>query len=157
MATDTRPTPRQMIASAIRSFGEILTDLSVMDLSGDDADVLRRVGWLLVNSGDEQAFCCGRRLLDKAANGRLHAPPHKRWWPGPGKRTADLEATLNPYSIELAWRDGRPRWEIGGRLWLHGVDHDWRWYPLLHVDAHAEWARTQICWIRLGKRMQHAV
>jgi hypothetical protein len=96
-------------------------------------------------------------MLERAANGRIFPPPHKRWWAGPGKQSADLQAVLHPYSIELAWRESKPRWEIGGRLWLHGIDRDWRWWPLLHVDASAEWARTSICWIQLGRRMQHAV
>ncbi|MGO7445163.1 hypothetical protein [Rhizobium ruizarguesonis] len=152
-----RPNARDLIAAALRDHGDVLHDLRVDDLAEEDDVVLRRVGYRLVESGDRAAFGAGRRMLERAANGRLFPPPHKRWWTGPGKRTADLEAMLNPYSVELVWRDGRPDWEIGGRLWLHGVDRDWRWYPLLHVDPNAEWAKTDICWIRLGRRMRHAV
>ncbi|NKQ73404.1 hypothetical protein C3Y89_24170 [Rhizobium sp. UPM1132] len=155
--TITRPTSRELIAAALRDHGGILHDLRVDDLADEHDIVLRRVGWRLVESGDVEAFRTGRRLLDKAANGRLFPPPHPRWWVGPGKRVLDVDASLNPYSIELAWRDGKPHWEIGGRLWLHGEDRNWRWYHLLHIDTHAEWARTSICWLRLGKRMHHAV
>ncbi|MGO8083520.1 hypothetical protein [Rhizobium leguminosarum] len=155
--TVTKPTSRDLIATALRDHGEVLHEVRVDDLAEEDNVVLRRLGYRLVESGDRAAFKSGRRMLERAANGRIFPAPHKRWWVGPGRRTADLEAVLNPYSIELSWRDGKPRWEIGGRLWLHGVDRDWRWYPLLHVDTSAEWARTSVCWIRLGRRMQHAV
>lgn len=155
--TVTRPTSRELIMAALRDHGDVLRDLRIDDLADEDDVVLRRLGYRLVQSGDRSAFETGRRMLDRAANGRIFPPPHKRWWTGPGKRTADLLAVLHPYSVELVWRDGRPRWEIGGRLWLHGVDRDWKWYPLLHIDAAAEWARTNICWVQLGKRMQHAV
>ncbi len=152
-----RPTSQQLIRDAIRDHEKLLRSLSISDLAEEDDVVLRLVGYRLVQSGDRHAFVSGRRLLDRAARGRLFPPPHQRWWMGPGKRTADLEAILNPYSVELVWRDGKARWEIGGRLWLHGSDRDWRWYPLLHVDGAAEWARTNLCWMRLGKRMQRAV
>lgn len=154
--TVTKPTSRDLIATAIRHHGEILHDLRADDLADEDDVVLRRLGYRLVRSDDRPAFESGRRMLERASQGRLFPPPHKRWWTGPGKRAVDLEAVLHPYSVELVWRDGKPRWEIGGRLWLHGVDRDWRWWPLLHIDASAEWARTSICWIRLGRRMQHA-
>ncbi|MBY5329550.1 hypothetical protein [Rhizobium leguminosarum] len=151
-----RLTASELIACALRDHGEILPDLKLDDLSDKEDVVLRRLGYRLVQSGDRSAFQTGRRMLERASNGRLFPPPHRRWWMGPGKRTADLQAVLHPYSIELSWNEGKPRWELGGRLWLHGVDRDWRWYPLLHVDEAAEWARTNICWIKLGRRMQHA-
>lgn len=155
--TVTRPTSRELIMAALRDHGDVLHDIRVDDLSDEDDVVLRRLGYRLVQSRDRAAFESGRRLLERASNGRLFPLPHCRWWTEPGKRMADLQAVLHPYSIELVWREGKPRWEIGGRLWLHGVDRDWRWYPLLHVDEAAEWARTKICWIQLGQRMQHAV
>jgi hypothetical protein len=153
----TRPTARDLIAAALRDHGDVLHDIRVDDLADEDDFVLRRLGYRLVQSRDRAAFESGRRMLERASNGRLFPPPHKRWWTGPGNRTADLQAVLHPYSVELVWRNGKPCWEIGGRLWLHGIDRDWRWYPLLHVDDAAEWARTSICWIQLGRRMQHAV
>ncbi|MBY5873758.1 hypothetical protein HFN53_17205 [Rhizobium leguminosarum] len=151
-----RPNARDLIAAALRDHGDVLHDLRVDDLAEEDDVVLRRVGYRLVESGDRAAFGAGRRMLERAANGRLFPPPHKRWWTGPRKSALGLEVRLDPYSIELAWRDGKPRWELGGRLWLHGVDRDWRWWPLLHVDANAEFARTKTFWIGLGRRMQHA-
>lgn len=153
--TINRPTARDLIAGALRDHGDVLHNVRVDDLADEDDVVLRRLGYRLVQSGDRPAFEAGRRLLDRASRGRLFPPPHKRWWTGPRKRTADLQAVLHPYSVELVWRDGRPLWEIGGRLWLHGIDRDWRWYRLLHVDPNAEWARTNLCWIQLGRRMQH--
>lgn len=155
--TTTRPTSRDLIAAALRHHAEILHDIRVDDLADEDDVVLRRLGYCLVRSDDRSAFESGRRMLERASQGRLFPPPHRRWWTGPGKRAADLEAVLHPYSVELVWREGKARWEIGGRLWLHGVDRDWRWYKLLHVDGAAEWARTSICWIQLGRRMIHAV
>ena len=157
MTTATRPMPRELIAAAIRGHGEHLLDLTLDDFASDDADVLRLIGWRLVNSGNREAFRFGRRLLDKAAHGRLFPPPHSRWWPGPSAGALGLSALLNPYSIELMWVDGKPQWRIGGRLWVRDEDRDWRWFPLLHVDTYAEAARTDIFWIRLGRRMQHAV
>lgn len=153
--TVTKPTSRDLIATAIRHHGEILHDLRADDLADEDDVVLRRLGYRLVRSDDRPAFESGRRMLERASQGRLFPPPHKRWWTGPGKRVAELEAVLHPYSIELVWKAEKPCWEIGGRLLLHGVDRDWRWYPLLHVDQTAEWARTSISWIQLGRRMQH--
>lgn len=104
--TITRPTSRDLIASTLRDHGGILHDLRVDDLADEDDVVLRRVGHRLVESGDRAAFEAGRRLLERASHGRLFPPPHKRWWTWPGRRTADLETVLHPYSIELAWRDG---------------------------------------------------
>ncbi|MBP2445149.1 hypothetical protein [Rhizobium leguminosarum] len=152
-----RTTARDLIAAVLRDHSAILRDIRVDDLADEDDVVLRRVGYRLVQSGDRAAFETGRRLLDLAARGRLYPPPHRRWWTGPDKRALGLEARLDPYSVELVWRDSKPRWEVGGRLWLHEQDRDWRWWPLLHVDANAEYARTKTFWVALGRRMQHAV
>lgn len=154
--TINRPTAHDLIAAALRDHVDLLDNLLVDDLLDEDDVVLRRLGFRLVQSGDRGAFETGRRLLERASRGRLFPPPHRRWWTGPGKNALALEARLDPYSIELVWRNERPAWEVGGRLWLHGVDKDWRWWPLLHVDANAEFARTKSFWIGLGRRMQHA-
>lgn len=152
-----RPTSLDLIATALRHHTEILQDVRIDDLADEEDVVLRRLGYRLIGSGDRMAFERGRRMLERAANGRIFPPPHKRWWPGPSKHAADLAAVLHPYTIELVWRGGKSRWELGGRLWLHGIDKDWRWYPLLHVDEVGEWARTSTFWIQLGRRMTHAV
>lgn len=153
----TRPISRDLISAALRDHADVLQDIRVDDLAEEDNVVLRRLGYRLIGSGDRMAFERGRRMLERAANGRIFPPPHKRWWPGPGKHAVDLAAVLHPYTIELVWRGGKPRWALGGRLWLHGIDRDWRWYPLLHVDEVGEWARTSTFWIQLGRRMTHAV
>jgi len=155
--TVTRPTARDLIAAALRTHGDVLHDVRVDDLAGEEDVVLRRLGYRLVQSGDRAAFEVGRRMLERAANGRIFPPPHRRWWTGPGKRSLGFKVRLDPYSIELVWRDGKAAWEVGGRLWVHGIDRDWRWWPVLHVDAAAEFARTKTFWVRLGRRMQHAV
>lgn len=152
-----RPTPRELLHAALRLHAQYVLDMELDDFAADDADVLRMVGWRLVNSGDREAFRAGRKLLDKAANGRLHPLPHPRWWMGPSEGVLGLSGLLDPYDIELAWIGGRPEWRVGGRLWVGGKDRDWRWWPLLHVDTYAETARTDVFWIRLGRRMYHAV
>lgn len=157
MTTVKRPTPRQMIHAALRLHAQYVLDMELDDFAAEDADVLRMVGWRLVHSGDREAFRMGRKLLDKAANGRMFPPPHPRWWMGPSAGALGLSGLLDPYSIDLAWIEGKPTWRVGGRLWVGGKDRDWRWYPLLHVDVYAEVARTDLFWIRLGKRMHHAV
>ncbi|RVM58379.1 hypothetical protein CN128_09815 [Sinorhizobium meliloti] len=152
-----RPTPRELLHAALLVHAQHVLDMELDDFAEDDDVVLRMVGWRLVNSGDREAFRAGRKLLDKAADGFLLPPPHPRWWVGPSVGAIGLSGLLDPYSIELMWIDGMPQWQVGGRLWVSGKDRDWHWYPLLHVDAFAEVARTDLFWIRLGRRMYHAV
>ncbi|OLP53322.1 hypothetical protein BJF92_00710 [Rhizobium rhizosphaerae] len=157
MTVAIRRTSRELLHAAIERHVQHLLDVHVEDFGKEDDVVLRMVGWHLINSGDREAFRSGRKLLDKAANGRLHPPPHPRWWVGPSAGALDLAGLLDPYSVELMWIDGRPQCRVGGRLWVRDDDRDWRWYPLLHVDRHADAARTDVFWIRLGRRMHHAV
>lgn len=152
-----RPTPRELLYAALERHAQHVLDMELDDFAEEDSVVLRMVGWRLVSSGDRDAFRWGRRLLDKAANGRLFPPPHPIWWVGPSNGALGLSGFLDPYNIDLAWIDGKPTWRVCGRLWVSGKDRDWRWYPLLHVDQYAEHARTDLFWIRLGKRMHHAV